>query len=95
MADTEGDKKTPEWVRIRSKDKHSFIIQREAALGSGTINIMVTGGFQETSSNSCDFEERCEPLLILLSRSSLTSHYEQGDCDRKGSRIFGTQASVQ
>jgi len=57
---TQEEIKPAEWVKVLSKDGHSFIVPREVAMMSGTLKNMLSteGGFEEASSNTCPIQER-------------------------------------
>ncbi|KDQ11543.1 hypothetical protein BOTBODRAFT_35215 [Botryobasidium botryosum FD-172 SS1] len=48
------------WVRINSVDGFSYLVQRNVALGSGTLKGMLStdSNFMEATNNTCSLQER-------------------------------------
>ncbi|PCH41925.1 transcriptional elongation regulator [Wolfiporia cocos MD-104 SS10] len=49
-----------DWVKLVSRDGHSYLIPRKVAIGSGTLRNMLSAesNFAEAASNTCFIDER-------------------------------------
>ncbi|KAF8910675.1 BTB/POZ protein [Gymnopilus junonius] len=77
-AQTSGNSKGSEWVRLQSSDGHSYLVKRKVAQASGTIRNMLDpeSGYSEALSKICSINERGIILEKLVEYMSFKSHYE-------------------